>query len=62
MTIEEQVQYWFDLAEEDLFVAESNFKNEHYLWCLFLCHLTLEKALKGYLFKKFKILTQELTI
>lgn len=47
MTIEEQVEYWFDLAEEDLIVVESNFKSEHYLWCLFLCHLILEKALKG---------------
>ena len=47
MTIKEQIDYWFDLAEEDLNVAESNFNNRHYLWCLFICHLTLEKALKG---------------
>jgi hypothetical protein len=31
MTIQEQVEYWFDLADEDLIVAESNFKSEHYL-------------------------------
>ncbi|MBM2815005.1 MAG: hypothetical protein HW421_1767 [Ignavibacteria bacterium] len=47
MTIEEQVKYWFDLADDDLIVAESNLNNNHYLWCLFICHLTIEKALKG---------------
>lgn len=46
MEIQEQIDYWFDLADEDMIVAESNFNNRHFLWCLFLCHLALEKTLK----------------
>jgi HEPN domain-containing protein len=47
MNLSDHIEYWFDLADEDIIVAESNFNNKHYLWTLFLCHLTLEKALKG---------------
>jgi HEPN domain-containing protein len=47
MNIKEQINYWFDLADEDIIVAESNFNNKHFLWSLFISHLALEKALKG---------------
>lgn len=47
MDIQEQIDYWFDLADEDIIVAETNFTNKHYLWTLFICHLALEKSLKG---------------
>lgn len=47
MNTDEQIQYWFDLSDDDIIVAESNFKNKHYLWCLFICHLSVEKVLKG---------------
>jgi HEPN domain-containing protein len=47
MTIEEQIKYWFDIAEDDLIVTESNFNNCHYLWCLFICHIILEKGIKA---------------
>jgi HEPN domain-containing protein len=47
MNIQEQIDYWFDLADEDVIVAESNYNSKHFLWCLFICHLSLEKALKG---------------
>ena len=47
MTIKEQIDYWFDLADEDMIVAESNFNNKHFLWSLFICHLAIEKSLKG---------------
>ena len=47
MNINEQIQYWFDLADEDIIVAQSNFDSKHYLWSLFICHIVIEKALKG---------------
>jgi hypothetical protein len=31
MNINEQIEYWFDLAEEDIIIAESNFKQGHFL-------------------------------
>ena len=48
LTIEEQIKYWIDLAEQDLFVAESLFINKHHSWCLFIGHLVLEKTLKAF--------------
>jgi len=47
MDIEEHVKYWLDGADEDLAMAESMFKSGHYVWCLFVGHLALEKALKA---------------
>ena len=47
MTIQEQVEYWIELADQDLPVAESLFKNGHFMWCLYIGHLILEKALKA---------------
>lgn len=47
MNIEEHVKYWLDGADEDLAMAESMFKSGHYVWCLFVGHLALEKGLKA---------------
>ncbi len=47
MTIEEQVKYWIELAENDLPVSESMLKSGHYSWSLFIGHLVLEKILKA---------------
>jgi hypothetical protein len=43
MTIQEQVTYWIEMAEQDMPVAESLFKNGHFMWCLYIGHLILEK-------------------
>jgi HEPN domain-containing protein len=51
MTIDEQVKYWMELAEQDLPVAESLFEKKHYMYCLYLGHLVLEKTLKAYYVK-----------
>ena len=48
MTTKEQINFWFESAELDLPVAESLFKNKHYVWCLFIGHLVLEKVLKAH--------------
>ena len=47
MNITKVVTYWKTTAEEDWRVANSLFKLKHYAACLFYCHLTLEKLLKG---------------
>jgi HEPN domain-containing protein len=44
----EKIEYWFDLAEEDLITAEIVLIANRYLHFGFLCHLTIEKAIKAY--------------
>jgi len=43
----ETVQYWVDLSEYDLKVAESMFEMGHYLYVGFMCHQSAEKMLKA---------------
>lgn len=47
MTKEEHTKYWLDTAEEDWRVANHLFEKGDYSWCLFLCHLVIEKLLKA---------------
>ena len=46
MTLEEQIQYWVDIAESDVPVAKNLFENGHFIYCLFFGHLILEKIIK----------------
>ncbi|MGH7601969.1 MAG: HEPN domain-containing protein, partial [bacterium] len=41
------VRSWLESAEKDWDVARNLFKLKHYAYCLFFCHLTLEKLLKA---------------
>jgi HEPN domain-containing protein len=43
----EKVEYWIDLADEDVDVAKIMLNNGKYLYCGFMCHQTVEKALKA---------------
>jgi len=43
---------WMEQADYDLKAAKSNFKNNFRFYAVFLCHLSVEKALKGLYFKK----------
>jgi len=47
MDIAEKVEYWLEMSDEDLNVANTMLKNKHYLYMGFMCHLTIEKALKA---------------
>ncbi len=38
---------WFKQSDYDLTVAESLFKSGHYIYTIFMYHLSVEKALKG---------------
>ncbi|MFA6475603.1 MAG: HEPN domain-containing protein [Patescibacteria group bacterium] len=42
-----QIVYWKTTGQRNLKTAEDLFKTKHYDACLFFCHLTLEKHLKG---------------
>jgi len=42
------ITYWLESSKHDLDVAESLFKSNHFDYCLFLSHLSLEKLLKAF--------------
>lgn len=48
------VQYWVELSEYDLKVAESMLEKGHYLYVGFMCHQAVEKILKAFYVDKFK--------
>ncbi len=39
--------YWLDAAEYDLQTAKAMLETKRYLYVGFMCHQTIEKALKG---------------
>jgi HEPN domain-containing protein len=47
-------QEWLKQADYDLKTAESLFKTSRFLYTVFMCHLSIEKALKGFYAKKFQ--------
>lgn len=49
MEISKQTEEWFKQAEYDLGTAEAMFRSRRYIYTVFMCHLCLEKALKGLL-------------
>jgi len=51
-TLEKQIDYWKKSAERNWKTAQSLLKLKHYDFCLFVCHLTLEKLLKGLIVKR----------
>lgn len=42
---------WYFQSDYDLETAFDMFKSGRYIYCIFMCHLSLEKALKGLLVK-----------
>lgn len=45
---------WFKQADYDMDTAEFIFSGERYFYSVFMCHLSIEKALKGLYIQKFK--------
>jgi HEPN domain-containing protein len=45
---------WFKQARYDLKTAEAMFKTGRYIYTVFMCHLSIEKALKGLYSQKYK--------
>lgn len=48
------VEEWFIQADYDLATAKAMFKTARYIYTIFMCHLSIEKALKGLYARKFK--------
>lgn len=46
-TAQKQIQYWQHTSQRNLKTALDLYRTHHYDACLFFCHLTLEKYLKG---------------
>jgi len=40
-------QEWFKQAAYDMKTAQAMFDNKRYIYAVFMCHLSIEKALKG---------------
>jgi len=47
MKYSDQVLQWIKQAEYDLGTADAMFRSRRYIYTIFMCHLGLEKALKG---------------
>ena len=47
MTEEEKIEYWVDISNEDLKVAETLLNNHHHLYTCFMCHQAIEKIFKA---------------
>ncbi len=45
---------WLKQADYDLGTAKSMFKTGRYIYTVFMCHLSIEKALKGLYARKFE--------
>lgn len=54
MNTEDKIKFWQGKAKECFKIAENQFRDKNYLWCLFFCHLSLEKALKAKVIKNTK--------
>lgn len=48
------IAYWKDLSNYDIKTAEHMFKTGRYPYCLFMCHLSIEKILKALIVNFFK--------
>jgi HEPN domain-containing protein len=48
MNQHEKVQYWLELSDYDLETAEAMLISKRYLYVGYMCHQTIEKALKAY--------------
>jgi len=45
--VQQQVEYWLDLAEYDMDTARAMLISRRLLYVAFMCHQAIEKALKG---------------
>ena len=45
--LNERIEYWLELADYDLQTAKVMLTGERYLYVGFMCHQTIEKAIKA---------------
>lgn len=51
MTQAQTIKFWLASAQRNWQLANDLYQLQHYDFCLFICHLTLEKLLKAYFIK-----------
>lgn len=49
-----KTEEWFKQADYDMKTAKIMFDNKRYIYAVFMCHLSIEKALKGFSQERFK--------
>lgn len=54
MTEKDLLNYYLNTGQDVLETSEALYKSKKYNFCLFFCHLALEKLLKGLVFKNTK--------
>jgi HEPN domain-containing protein len=54
MNEKESVEYWIGTADYDIKTAEAMLETKRFLYVGFMCHLVIEKMLKGYFVKNQK--------
>lgn len=47
MTKNEHIEYWLSLADKDWDIVHKLYQSGDYLYCLFFCHLVIEKISKA---------------
>lgn len=47
MNLEDKIKFWEKKARECYKVAKQQYELRNFLWCLFFCHLTIEKVIKA---------------
>jgi len=47
IVIKENVKYWLEIAEYDIITAKAMLTSGRFLYVGFMCHQTIEKALKA---------------
>ncbi len=52
MDVNERYSYWIDLADYDIETAKAMLKTKRFLYIGFMCHQSIEKAIKAYHWKK----------
>jgi HEPN domain-containing protein len=50
--LEKNIEHWLKGSGKDFKVAQDLFRLKHYSHCLFFCHLSVEKLLKGVVVKE----------
>ncbi len=54
MNTKDLIAYWKDLSDYDIKTADFMLKGKRYPYCLFMCHLSIEKILKALIVKQTK--------
>lgn len=49
--IKKSIKYWSELSDYDIITASSMLKAGRFPYCLFMCHLAIEKSLKALIVK-----------